>query len=933
MYLKSKDKTLKFKPNSAFAILIAFVGYYLFSKLGLLFAIPPGFASAVWPAAGIGLACYLIWGRMALVGVFLGSALANIQVSSTSFFEQNLMQQVLPFIIASGSVLQMMFTKWLLDKCIAKPLNTTYLKSVLKFLVVVGPISCIVAASINTTAVSLVNDIPFYHSLFIAFTWWIGDLIGVIFFLPIVLSAFDNPYYQQKKDKLKIIVPAVILFLLVSSIFGLSREHYKTSRMEDFISHTAQLSQRINLIENTISQQLVGMKGLFRASDFVSRQEFKEFTDNIRNPDIKIRALAWLPKVNGNERRQFEQKIAEQDFPNFALKQLVGGNIQPAEHQRYYIPILYTEPLGPNRTAVGLDVSSHDVVGITVNKAIYSGSQAVSPQLSLVQNLEKFNAVIVYYPIYEGGVVPEERNMRVSKLIGLFEAVLELDQLVYSLYSDDMKTQFGFRTKYLQGDNTTAFFDAGYGEEALFKHKHSFSFFDTVIDVEYASSGEFDQDSIDWSSWLIIIIGCLVSTFSVIFIIIMTNLSEMLEKKVSLKTKQLSEKNDELMKANAAKSQFLANMSHEYRTPLNAIIGFAQIGKNSNTVPESKGYFDQILDSSKLLLGIINNVLDFSKVSDSEIKLEETPFDLSQSVNSIKNLLTEKASAKGVVLEVEQRGLDHVDVIGDSVRLEQIMMNLVDNAIKFTHKGSVKLSVNLFKKDGQSAQLNIVVEDEGIGIPEDKISELFLSFTQADESTTRRFGGTGLGLAIVKQLTELMDGTIIVDSKVDKGTRFNLSIPVEIVKQGVVTEEAKVDSELREQNLEKIRSKNFKALIVEDNKINQMIANKQLELLNIKADVADNGKEGLEKLSSQPLPDILFVDLHMPVMDGFTMLENLAGKAKFENLPTVIISASVSKEDREHATKLGIKHYVTKPFLLEDLEQVVIETLGAGLDK
>ena len=928
MYVKSKDKTLRFKPNSAVVILISFVSYYLFSKVGLLFAIPPGFASAVWPAAGVGLASYLIFGRMALVGVFLGALLANGQVAKEGFFEQETLQQILPLLIAVGTVLQMAFTKWLLDRYVAKPINNTYLKSVVHFLLLAGPVGCLVSATFSSTAISLINGIPLYHSLFIAFTWWVGDLIGVVFFLPIVLSLFDNPYYLQKKDKLKIVVPAAILFLLVSSIFGLSREHYKTSRMEAFVTHTTEFSQRINLIENTISQQLVGMKGLFRASEFVSRAEFKEFTDNILNPDIKIRALAWLPKVNGSERRQFEQRIAEEDFPNFTLKQLIGGKVQPAEHQRYYIPILYTEPLGPNRTAVGLDVSSHDVVGITVNKAIYSGTKAVSPQLSLVQDLENFNAVIVYYPIYEDGEVPKERNMRVSKLIGLFEAVLELDQLVYSLYTDEMREQFVFRTKYIQGDNTTAFFDAGYRENALYKHKQTFSFFDTRIEVEYASSAAFDQDSIDWSSWLIIIIGCCVSTFSVIFIIIMTNLSEMLEKKVALKTSQLSEKNDELMKANAAKSQFLANMSHEYRTPLNAIIGFAQIGKNSNDLPEAKGYFDQILDSSKLLLGIINNVLDFSKVSESEIKLEETPFDLSQSVNSIKNLLTEKASAKGVVLEVEHQGLDDIDVVGDSVRLEQIMMNLVDNAIKFTHKGSVKLSVNLFKKDGNTAQLSIVVEDQGIGIPEDKISDLFMSFTQADESTTRRFGGTGLGLAIVKQLTELMKGTIIVDSKVGKGTRFNLNIPVDITQQGNTQEDSQLDTERRQAHLAEIREQNFNALIVEDNKINQMIANKQLELLNIKASVADNGKEGLELLTSGTLPDILFVDLHMPVMDGFTMLENLVGKPEFENLPTVIISASVSKEDRERATKLGIRHYVTKPFLLEDLEQVVLETLG-----
>ncbi|QTH64986.1 CHASE domain-containing protein [Psychrosphaera ytuae] len=917
---------LRSQSKSILVILISFLSYYLFSKVGLLFAIPPGFASAVWPAAGVGLACYLIFGRLALIGVFLGSALANIQVMSGGYSGLPIAQQILPFIIATGTCLQMVVARYLLRRSVSLPVNNTHLRSVIKFLAIVGPIACIVAATINTTAVSIVNGLTLSHALFVGFTWWVGDFIGVMFFLPIVLSLANNEFYVQKKDKLKIAVPAAILFLLVSSIFAMSRQHYQTSRMEDFVSQTNKFSQQINLIENTITQQLAGMEGLFRASKHVTRDEFRRFIDKIMNPDINLRALAWLPKVNGSERRKYEEQIAATDFPGFKLKQLIGGNIQEAEHQRYYIPILYTEPLEPNKAAVGLDVSSHDVVGITVNKAIYTGEKAVSPQLSLVQNLEKYNAVIVYYPIYEGGDVPSERNLRVSKLLGLFEAVIELDQLVLSLYDESMADNFVFRTRYVQDEETTATFEANYRTDALFNYRASFPFFDTRIEVDYASSAIFDQNSIDWSSWLIIIIGCCVSTFSVIFIIIMTNLSEMLEQKVAHKTQQLSQKNDELMKANAAKSQFLANMSHEYRTPLNAVIGFAQIGKNSKSVEEAKSYFKQILDSSKLLLGIINNVLDFSKVSESDLKLEESPINLAQSVTSIKNLLTEKASAKGVVLEVIDRGLSDKTIIGDSVRLEQIMMNLVDNAIKFTERGTVKLTVVLTEKGNSTAELSIVVEDQGIGIPESKIPDLFMSFTQADESTTRKFGGTGLGLAIVKQLTELMNGKIVVESKLGEGTRFSISMPVEIYSSEITHAEENDDSEYQAQ-LELIRQQNFKALIVEDNKINQLIASKQLELLNISVTLADNGELGLEALE-QGKPDILFVDLHMPVMDGFTMLEALKQKPEFDDLPAVIISASVSAEDRARAELLGINHYVTKPFLLEDLERVVYELLA-----
>ena len=237
--------------NKAFVVLLAFFSYYVSAKIGLLFAIPPGFASTIWPAAGIGLAIYLISGRWALLGIFLASTFANYQVSNgvgNPFVPEML---ILPALLAIGTTLQLIVSKLLLTKFLETPIKAFSLVSVIRFLLIVGPLSCLVAASLNSTSIALIKDLSTINTLFVAFTWWVGDFLGVIFFTPVLLSIFENNYYQQKKDRLRIALPAFVLFLLVSFVFYLSRINYEESRNDQFESETASFSQTLNILENT----------------------------------------------------------------------------------------------------------------------------------------------------------------------------------------------------------------------------------------------------------------------------------------------------------------------------------------------------------------------------------------------------------------------------------------------------------------------------------------------------------------------------------------------------------------------------------------------------------------------------------------------------------------------------------------------------------
>lgn len=894
-------------------VVVAFISYYLFAKVGLLFAIPPGFASAIWPAAGIALAVFLIRGPWALLGIFFASTLANFQVGghpTDGFLWSSLF---VPSLLAAGTCLQLIISRFLAYRFCEIPLQSAALKELVKFLLIVGPISCVIASGVGASVLALSNAIPMEKALFIWLTWWVGDFIGVMFFAPLVFLLVDNSFLSKNKHKWEIIIPSLLLFILVSFVFSLSRNQFTQSKHQEFVRSTNNFVQELSLIENTVSQQLLAMSALFNSHD-VSREQFKTFSEGIMSKHFTLRGLGWVEYVADHQRENFVNTMQQQGINEYKIKRLDNGKFIKSELQDYYLPITYLEPQQANRAALGLDLSSHPVVKKTVLQAVISGDMTMSPQLTLVQQQKKFNGLVVYYPVYENLA----QDPGYDNLKGLVEVVIELDVMVNSIFKELNQSDFHFRlvtNKFTQVPVS----DTGYADSAAFHHTGTFPLFNSAFIVEFSSTSKFDNESVDWSSWNTIIAGSIVSTFSLFFIILVSNFNSHLEYQVKLQTRKLTNINKKLSKASDAKSRFLANMSHEYRTPLNAIVGFSQLGKQGSNDPQSADYFSKIQDASSLLLGIINDVLDFSKISEGKLVLEMTVFNLQQQLQSVVNLLAKKAEVKGIELNFNYDATSELYLRGDQTRLKQILVNIADNAIKFTEQGSVDLNLTVIKSDQQMLWLAINVTDTGIGIEQDKLSILFNSFTQADESTTRRFGGTGLGLAISKQLAELMGGEITVTSELGQGTEFHIELPFYIAdKPNIVINNATTQSSLD--------FTGRTALIVEDNKINQLVAQKQLKTFNLATEVADNGQDALNKLLKHK-PDMIFLDLHMPVMDGFTMLQKLITLPDYKDIPVVIISASVTKEDKQKAHRLGVEDYVTKPFTQEDLAKVLVKFL------
>ena len=382
--------------------------------------------------------------------------------------------------------------------------------------------------------------------------------------------------------------------------------------------------------------------------------------------------------------------------------------------------------------------------------------------------------------------------------------------------------------------------------------------------------------------------------------------------------------------ASKAKSLFLANMSHEIRTPMNAIIGMTHLALNTSLNQRQHDYVMQIQHAAHSLLRIINDILDFSKIEAGKLELQHTRFQLEQVAKHALALVRQHATDKGLelCLEIDNDKLmsECGSFIGDPLRLEQILVNLLTNGIKFTDRGHVLLRIRELKRNAQACELQFSVEDTGIGMTAQTLDTLFEEFYQADNSSTRRYGGTGLGLSIVKRLIELMQGSIHVISEPGRGSCFICTLSLTHAPTLPASPSCNPTPRPLDYHL-----KGKRVLIVEDNPINQIIAKEILLQQGVIVDCAMNGQEGLDKLTSttdDTLYHAILMDIQMPVMDGYAATEQLRAQTRFCNLPIIALTANVMPEDKERCLRVGMNAHIAKPFKPDELLQTLTQCLS-----
>jgi signal transduction histidine kinase/CheY-like chemotaxis protein len=362
-----------------------------------------------------------------------------------------------------------------------------------------------------------------------------------------------------------------------------------------------------------------------------------------------------------------------------------------------------------------------------------------------------------------------------------------------------------------------------------------------------------------------------------------------------------------------SKQMFMTTMSHEIRTPLNEVIGITNLLLLGNPREDQMDYIQALKFSGNHLLTLVNDVLDYNKMESGKIVFEQTQFNLSNLLEEIMRSYSFRSKAKHLGFEIKKINNIPDEVIGDPIRLNQILSNLLSNAMKFTTTGSIKVLIKELNKTANQSKIEFTVVDTGIGIPKDRLVDIFDSFTQASADTTRHFGGTGMGLAICKKLVELQGGTISIESEPDKGSTFRFIISFGVSENGSHQQ----TTEVRE-NYSGLEGKRI--LIAEDNKINFFVANKFLVGWGIHVTHAENGQIALDLLEKEGF-DLILMDLHMPVMDGIEAIRIIrkSEDSVIRNIPIVALTAAIMSESHDKIVDLNINDYVLKPFKPHDL--------------
>ena len=914
------------------------VGYLLFYFSFQSIIVP------IWVPAGIALVgCYIWWWRF-FPAVFIAAFVFNYLILDIDDSKGLLINQTLSiYLISTGATLQAIVGSALLRYWLGHPLKQiSHLKN-FYFIAFVGILVNLISASIGSFSLSVFSaayDIGHYWTNF--FYWWLGDSLGTLLVAPLLFSFIGlvSSGVEIRRSRLLFLSTSGLLFLAVLLITGI------------FINITnkdiAETTQReIKSIENGFYRELnnstVQLHSLARyiqRTEAVIRSDFSEVVHTLTHNNPTIAAMSWNPLIAQKDKEKHQAE----------LQQIYGKDViikgDPLLDNDPIVYVRFISPEKKNANAIGFNVYSSIERRNTLNDASRSFQEKVTPIISLVQSAEHKPAYLMFYPIYHGNDVLRGFAAGVFLVEDMIVNALGLadyDRYSYEFYEAGKDHWFSSNNGMGNSGfnhNVTSNRSVSSLKASELSEKIEFDFSGRKWELYIQVNKQYLLQQQNQSYLLLYFVEIITVSFIMLFILMMNSRQLDLNKQVAEKTKSLKLAMNEANLANSAKSRFLANMSHEIRTPMNAVIGFSRLARESNDFETIKYYLENIEISSELLLNIVNDILDISKVEADKLLLSHENFDIHQSLHRLSSVFLIQAEAKGLEWKLINNIPHKLYFKGDQARFEQVVVNLCSNAIKFTKNGFVHVTAEANKINASEYQVTIRVQDSGIGISDKVKQKLFSAFTQADENTSREFGGTGLGLALSKELSRLMGGGITIGDNEGGGSEFIFTCHIACADEGFEsqeqvskilalenTQQSNVASNTANDNPTQSHANNhdqalsvkgMHLLVAEDNEINQLVIGAILANLGVTADIVINGQQAVDKVQ-QNRYDAILMDCQMPVMDGYTATAAIRKLTGFEHIPIFALTADATKESKVRAQEVGFSDHLSKPIRVESL--------------